>query len=96
MTAEFADISIGSGRAKFKGWNTVIVRTDAGAELIKLAKAKHVLETQPIPVESVANLKRAALNKKKRALNNIIAKTGDKNDLLYVGLQEDILNKLLA
>lgn len=96
MTAEFADISIGSGRAKFKGWNTVIVRTDAGAELIKLAKAKHVLETQPMPVESVTNLKRAALNKKKRALNNIIAKTGDKNDLLYVGLREDILDNLLA
>jgi len=28
MSAEFADISVGSGRAMFKGWNTVIVRTE--------------------------------------------------------------------
>jgi len=96
MTAEFADISVGSGRAMFKGWNTVIVRTKAGAELMDLARKKGVLETQPIPVESLTNLKKAALNKKKRALSSIIAKTGDKKNLLYLGLPEDIVSKLLA
>jgi len=96
MTAQFADISVGSGRAMFKGWNTVIVRTKTGAELMDIAKTKRVLETQPIPLESLTHLKEVALNKKKRALSNIIAKTGDKKHLLYLGLSKDMVNKLLA
>lgn len=96
MTAEFADISVGSGRAKFKGWNTVIVRTKIGAELMDIAKAKRALETQPIPIESLTNLKKVALKKKKGALSNIIAKTGDKKNLLYLGLSESMVNKLLT
>jgi coenzyme F420 hydrogenase subunit beta len=96
MTAEFADISVGSGRAKFKGWNTVIVRSKAGAELINLAKKKGIIETQPIPEDSIINLKRASLNKKKNALKSIIGKTGDKRNLLYLGLPSGLADKLLA
>ena len=80
----------------FKGWNTVIVRTKIGAELMDIAKTKRALETQPIPIESLTNLKRVALKKKKEALSNIIAKTGDKKKLLYLGLSESMVNKLLA
>ena len=36
MTSQFADISVGSGHAKFMGWNTVIVRTENGENLIKI------------------------------------------------------------
>ena len=82
--------------AKFKGWNTVVVRSKAGAELMEIAKKKGVVETQPIPAESVENLKRASLNKKKRALSSIIAKTGDKKDLLYLGIPSGLADKLLA
>ncbi len=96
MTAEFADISVGSGRAKFKGWSTVIVRSQAGAELVDIARKKGALETQPIPVESVDNLKRASLNKKKRALSSIITKTGDKKNLLYLGISPGLADKLLV
>ncbi len=95
MTSEFADISAGSGRAMFRGWNTVIVRTKLGAELMDIAKRKHALETQPIPIESVDNLKRASLNKKKRAVSSIVGKTGDKKDLLYLGLSQNLVDKLL-
>lgn len=96
MTAEFADISVGSGRAKFKGWNTVIVRTKAGAEFVDIAKKKGALETQPLPSESLTNLRRAVLNKRKRALSNIIAKTGDRENLLYLGLSKAIRDEFLA
>jgi len=96
MTAELADISVGSGRAMFKGWNTVIIRSKAGAKLMDIARKKGALETQPIPIESLTNLKRVALKRKKKALGNIIAKTGDKKNLLYLGLPEDMVNKLLA
>ena len=94
LTAEFADISIGSGRAKFKDWNTVIVRTKAGAELMDIAKSKGAIETQPIPDESLAIEKKASLDKKKRALKNIAAKTGDRKKRLYLGLSEATVDKL--
>jgi len=96
MTSEFADISVGSGRAAFRGWNTVIVRTNAGAELMDIARRKGALETQPIPVDSVDNLKRASLNKKKRALSSIIEKSGDKNNLLCLGVSQSLADNLLV
>lgn len=95
MTAEFSDVSVGSGRAMFKGWNTVIVRTKAGAEILGIAKKYHAIETQPIPAESIANLKRASLNKKRSALRNIITRTGSTKDLGYLGISDSFINKLL-
>lgn len=95
MTAEFADISVGSGRAMFKGWNTVIVRTKAGAEILDIAKGHNAIEIQAIPDESLTNLKRASLNKKKGALKNIISMTGGIDDLLYLGISQHFTDMLL-
>lgn len=95
MTAEFADISVGSVEG-IEGWNTVLVRTDAGVKLIELSKAKGKLDTGHLPSQSLAHLKEAALLKKRRALKEIIKKTGDKKKLLYLGLQESIVDRLLA
>ena len=95
MTSEFADISVGSVEG-IEGWNTVIVRTDAGSELIEMAKARGKLETDGLPQENLAHLKEAALLKKKRALKEIIKRSGDKKDLLYLGLSQRLADKLLA
>jgi len=96
MTAEFADISLGSAGSKFPGWNTVIIRTDAGADLMEAAREKGILETQALPEQRLAHLKTVALNRKKTALKNITEKTGSKKDLLYVGgLSKGIADKLL-
>jgi Coenzyme F420-reducing hydrogenase, beta subunit len=95
MTAEFADISVGSGRAMFKGWNTVIVRTKAGAEILDIAKGHNAIEIQAIPDESLTNLKRASLNKRKGALKNIISMTGGIDDLLYLGISQHLTDMLL-
>jgi len=95
MTSQFADISVGSGRARFKGWNTVIVRTDMGIELIKRARKRDILETQPIPPDSVNNLREAALNKMRRALKNITMLTGSEQDLGYLNANLEIRNMLL-
>ena len=92
MTAEFADISVGSGRAKYRGWNTLMVRTEAGAEIVALAKRKGLLETQPLPEENVANLKSAALNKKKNAVRKLRAKYN--GQLGYLGLSDAIAKEL--
>jgi len=94
MTSQFADISVGSGRAKFMGWNTVIVRTENGANLIEIAKRKGIIETQPIQEESVTNLKRAALNKMKRAIASITERTGSSEDLDYLVIKTMLRDKL--
>jgi len=94
MTAQFADVSVGSGRATFKGWNTVVVRTEAGSALLEKSKIKGVIETQKIPNGNLTHLKEAALNKMKRAIENIIARTGSKCDLDYLRIKTEILEEL--
>lgn len=95
MTSEFADISVGSVEG-LEGWNTVIVRTKVGAELIEMAKKKGKLETDTLGPENLTHLKEAALLKKKRALKKIIDRSGNKGDQLYLGLSENIIDKLLG
>lgn len=95
MTSEFSDISVGSVEG-IEGWNTVIIRTDAGAELVEMAKAKGKLETDNLPPQNLAHLKEASLLKKKRALKEIVHRSGNKQDLLYLGLAQTLTDKLLA
>ncbi len=76
LTAEFADISVGSARLpegweKARGWNHVIVRSKLGQKLIEKARSKGVLEFM-YPVEgSLSKLKRAAAGKKLIADRNL-------------------------
>jgi len=68
-----------------------------GADLVKLAKAKAILDTQALPDQRLNHLKTVALNRKKTAIKNIVEKTGNKKDLLYLGgLSEGITDRLLA
>ena len=46
MTAEFADISVGAAEG-IEGWNTVLVRSEKGAELLKRAKGKRSWRSMP-------------------------------------------------
>ncbi|MBM3120091.1 MAG: hypothetical protein FJ006_11215 [Chloroflexi bacterium] len=95
MTSEFADISVGSVEG-IEGWNTVVIRTDIGDELVKAAKDKKKLETDKLPPENLAHLKKAALLKKKRAFKEIAKRSGDEKNLLYVGLSPKLAEKLLT
>jgi len=94
MTAQFADVSVGSGRAKFKGWNTVVVRTETGVALLEKAKTKGLIEIQQIPDASLEHLKKAAFNKMKRAIENIVMRTGSKCDLSYLKIRPEIAQEL--
>ncbi len=95
MTAQFSDISVGSGRAMFKGWNTVIVRTGAGADLIEAAKKKGMLEIQPLPAENLTHLKQAALIKLKKAIRKITERTGSEQDFGYLKVRAEVAEALL-
>ena len=95
MTAEFADVSVGAAEGA-EGWNTLIVRSDAGRELVEAARAKGVIETAPLPEENLAHLKEASLLKKKRGLRKVIETTGSEQDLLYLRLASEAVKGLLA
>jgi coenzyme F420 hydrogenase subunit beta len=95
LTAEFADISVGSGRRDVLDWNTVVVRTERGMRLMDTATKKGVIETRDIPEENLSRLKAASHKKKERALINIVERTGSIDDLLYLQTEGRIV-KLLS
>lgn len=83
MTAEFADLSVGAAEG-IPGWNTVIVRSLAGKKIWEEAKQAKIIEIAELPEANLTHLKEAGLLKKKRALENIVKKTGNKENLLYL------------
>jgi coenzyme F420 hydrogenase subunit beta len=105
MTSEFADISVGAveftdvqvGDHAKKGspWNTVIVRTERGMRLLDSARDKGIIETAQLPSNILDHLKNAARNKKRRALQNIVQRTGSREDLLYFKIEPSTIGMLL-
>jgi coenzyme F420 hydrogenase subunit beta len=95
MTAEFADISVGSAEG-VEGWNTLIIRSDAGRELVEAARGKGIIETAPLPQENLDHLKEAALLKKNKGLNKVIETTGSDEDLLYLKLASEAVKGFLS
>ena len=67
LTSELADVSIGTAEG-IDGWNTVIVRTAHGEEVLLLAEGAGIIETRPLPEANWKHLKEASLLKKRRAL----------------------------
>jgi len=94
LTAELADVSVGSAEG-VEGWNTLIVRSQAGGELVEAAVAAGAIETAVLPAEKLEHLKQAALLKKKRGLQNIVDRTGSTDDLLYLKRSGEALRGLL-
>ena len=100
-TAEYADISVGSARfagnwEEVRQWNQLIVRTQKGKELVELAVKRDVLELWEATAESLTELKDAAVNKKKKALKNIIQKSGSVKKLLYLDSRDPVVQKFLG
>lgn len=70
MTAEFADLSVGGARSADgwdvdRGWNQVIVRSEKGEALLKLAREKGVLEFKEVPETGLDKLKGASMGKRR-------------------------------
>ncbi|MEW6351895.1 MAG: Coenzyme F420 hydrogenase/dehydrogenase, beta subunit C-terminal domain [Thermodesulfobacteriota bacterium] len=66
MTSEFADLSVGMYEGR-EGWNTAIVRTDAGRALFEMALDARALEVEPFPEANLSHLRQASRNKRTRA-----------------------------
>ncbi len=99
-TAEFADLSVGAARFggacdEMRGWNQVIVRSRRGEDLIELAREKGVLELREAPASALQDLKNAASGKKRKALKNIVEKSGSVKNLLYLSNDDPVVRKYL-
>jgi coenzyme F420 hydrogenase subunit beta len=70
MTAQFSDISVGAVEG-MEGWNTVIVRSDRGEEIMESVQRDNMLELMSLPEENLSHLMEASLNKKRRAESNL-------------------------
>jgi len=68
MTSELSDVSVGTVEG-VEGWNTVIIRTAMGEDLLRGAESKGALEIRAYAEERWARLKEASLLKKRRALS---------------------------
>ena len=71
MTSELADVSVGMFEGR-PGWNTLILRSANGAELIESARGAGFIETEGFPAENLKHLSRAAADKKDRSLRTLI------------------------
>jgi coenzyme F420 hydrogenase subunit beta len=89
MTSELSDLSVGTVEGE-GGWNTVIVRTTRGEEILHLAESKGVLEIKAYPEDKWAHLKWASVLKKQRGLN-ALKEVQDK----YVTLPQKVIDAIL-
>lgn len=69
MTCEWSDVSVGAFEGK-PGWNTLIIRTPKGENLVNTAVSKGFLEIENFPGQNLAHLTAGAANKKSRGLEN--------------------------
>ena len=63
--------------------------------LLERARIKGILETEELPKKSLDHLREAARNKKKRALQAIVEKTGSKRDLLCLKVDPSAVERFL-
>jgi coenzyme F420 hydrogenase subunit beta len=95
MTAEFADVSVGAAEG-IEGWNTLIVRSKAGKQLVERAQAKGAIEVAPLPEENLEHLKEASRLKKERGLANLVEMSGSDEDLLYLNPSRQAMKRFLS
>jgi len=89
MTSEFSDISVGTVEGE-EGWNTLLVRTERGEELVKLAESQTVIESRPLPGDKLSHLREASLLKKRRAIDAMRDRGGLEEG--YLTLSQELIN----
>lgn len=69
MTSTRADLSVGAVEG-LEGWNTLIVRTELGRDLVEKARSDNTLLIDDLPADDLEHLREAALAKKERSVIN--------------------------
>jgi coenzyme F420 hydrogenase subunit beta len=97
MTSEWSDISVGvlEGRPE---WNTLIIRTRSGKDIVDHALREGYLVTEEMPPDGISHLQEAALNKKKRALKKAkeegLLNTADGGTRSLLRVASDIIKRI--
>ena len=98
MTSEWADVSVGVMEGKPE-WNTLIIRTDKGRELVEEARKEGLLVTEAMPEKNLDHLRTAAVNKKKRALalarDRRVLNTNGDGGRSALRIRDDVLETIL-
>ena len=97
LTSELADVSVGMFEGR-PGWNTLILRSERGAELIEEARSERFIETEDFPGENLKHLSRAAANKKDRSLRTLIRRKLINNkgeERAAVRIPQNVVDKIL-
>jgi coenzyme F420 hydrogenase subunit beta len=97
MTSEFADLSVGMYEGR-PGWNTLIIRSERGAEIVDQAHRENFIETEVFPAENLAHLSKAAAEKKERSLRTLIRRglintPGDERAAIRI--PQEVVNRIL-
>jgi len=100
MTAEWADVSVGALEG-VDGWNTLIVRTETGEDLVREAVDAGRIVTEVLPESTLAQLEGAAAAKKARALEKAhrggrLNTTPDENRRSVLRVNADALENILS
>jgi len=98
MTSEWADLSVGMFEGR-PGWNTLLIRTQKGKDLVAGAVAAGLLTTEPMPDTNLGHLRKAAKNKKHRAFLNMNEKRllnpTNEGDSALLRVPQDVVNSIL-
>lgn len=98
LTSEFSDVSLGMFEGR-SGWNTLIIRSKKGSEIVAKAGKEKYLEIEDMPQDKIAHLSRAAAEKKQRALRTLIRRglinTEKEDKRCAVRMPEEIVERLL-
>ncbi len=98
MTAEFADLSAGMFEGR-PGWNTLVVRSEAGAEIVQQARHEGFLETAVFPEDRLKHLAKAAAEKKERSLRTLIRRgliNNQGNERAAIRIPQEVVDKILC
>jgi len=99
MTAEWADVSVGVLEGKPE-WNTLIVRTEKGRQLVDAACKDDYLIKDDMPLENLQHLCLAATNKKRQALNQAkedgLLNTGEAGNHAAFRIPEGVVKRILT
>jgi coenzyme F420 hydrogenase subunit beta len=99
MTSEWADVSVGvlEGRPD---WNTIIIRTERGEQMVEAAIHAGFLVTDDMPDENLQHLCISSANKKKQALIQAIEEgflnANDEGAHAVLRIPEDVVQRILA
>jgi len=98
MTSEFADLSVGMYEGR-PGWNTLMIRSERGAEMVDRARRENFIETAEFPAQNLAHLSKAAAEKKERSLRTLIRRRLINNqgeERAAVRIPQEVVDRILG